>query len=99
MAIIFELKNELPKAIKYYKKAIALTVEKYQPYYRLGSLFLRLKNYDKALKYLQKAYQIKPDSYEILTNLGEIYIAIKDYKKYEEIEKKLRNIYNNEIKY
>lgn len=83
------VKPKIRRAIKHYKKAIAIYPEHYSSYNNLGTIYSRMfKKYEKAIPYYKKAIEIKPDFPNPYFNLGFCYQKLKNDELAEEYYQK-----------
>jgi tetratricopeptide (TPR) repeat protein len=78
----FRTKDNFPKAIEYYNKAIELEPKNPDGYTGLGYVYFRMKQYKDAINYCNKAIQLDPNSkkaYFAYFTLGESYHRIKEF--------------------
>lgn len=54
-------KNDIPRSVSYYQKAIKKNDHIFWFYYNLGVIYYKQKDYDRAIDYLQKAIDKKPE--------------------------------------
>ncbi|PLX18433.1 MAG: hypothetical protein C0601_04555 [Candidatus Muiribacterium halophilum] len=83
--LIFEKQEEFEKSLKEYEKA--------NNYFKLGSLYTKLHNYEKALRYFDMLVEDDPSDFEAQCFRAIIFKETKEYDKALEILKDLENIY------
>ena len=82
VGVIYQQKEDLPRAIESFEKAISLEVDSFVPYNQLAWIYAdQGENLDRALLLAQKANDMKPDSAPVLDTLGWVYYKVKNYDK------------------
>jgi tetratricopeptide (TPR) repeat protein len=79
MAIIYEKKGEISKAIEFLDKAINVNKNYQIPYILKGKIYFNLKNYEISEEYFRKAIELNPDDEIPYFYLGVIYFKKKRY--------------------
>jgi tetratricopeptide (TPR) repeat protein len=92
IAVIYQKKGELNKALSYYEEILRLQTgkrEKVASYNNIATIYYKKGNYQKAVEYFQKAIEISErygyyhEASIIKLNLGNTYRKMKDYEKAE----------------
>ena len=76
-----EAKQQLNKAIKYFEQAGKLNPYYNLPYFNLGEMYYKMKNYKKAIESFNQSLKISPRDVKSLVELAKTYRAMKDYPK------------------
>ncbi len=76
-----EAKQQLTKAIKYFEQAGKLNPYYNLPYFNLGELYYKMKNYKKAIESFNQSLKISPKDVKSLVELAKTYRAMNDYPK------------------
>ena len=79
------VKTDPQKAKELLLTSVDLEPDSVQGHFRLGLLYVRLKDYPKAIDTYQKAADLDPQFPEIFFNLGYVYAIIKDYSRAKEV--------------
>jgi tetratricopeptide (TPR) repeat protein len=98
--------NKLDNAELFLKKAISINNKKKQPYFNLGLVYFKRREYKKAENYFKKALQIDENYQKALVYLVSLYYEQGKYKKalfyLERAKKKVKNfnllLYLEELK-
>ena len=101
---------KVQKAIKYYKKALALYPGHYGAWYNLGNIYVDYEDYQSALDAYSEAFKHNPKmmiarmNYGIISSekLGDFDSALDQYQKVIETKRKLISIpyvYSNKVSY
>jgi len=72
-------------AIKYYNRAKTVSDNPSMEYFRMGQVYIKLKNEDQALENFQKSYSLNPAEKTPLYQIGYVYLVMKR-DKYKTIE-------------
>jgi tetratricopeptide (TPR) repeat protein len=72
MGASFELRRDMPNALKEYKKAVEKNPDMPGLHYSLGSAYWREGNLDKAEEEFKKELKIAPENYLATWKLGNI---------------------------
>jgi|GEM_PF-2678963 len=83
--LIFEKQEQFDRSLKEYEKA--------NNYFKLGSLYTKLHNYEKALKYFDILVEDDPSDFEAQCFRAIIFKETGEYEKALEILRELENIY------
>ncbi len=87
LGTVYETQGQDSKAVTYYKRSIAvaektefqaLNIYLYEAYYRLGSIYMKRKEYDKAIEVLKKDSQLNPMDSDLHNQLGRAYLKKGD---------------------
>ncbi len=73
------------EAVRLLRKAAAVHPEGVQSRFRLGLLYVRMKDYPKAEEAFREAAALQPDFADIYFNLGYVHAMTRDYAKAEEM--------------
>ncbi|ACD66172.1 MAG TPA: tetratricopeptide repeat protein [Sulfurihydrogenibium sp.] len=74
----------IEKALYYAEEGLKLKKD-FIPYFLIGRIYLRLKDYKKAKEYLELAFNFKEFKYKVIPYLAECYFYEKDFKKVKEL--------------
>lgn len=85
LASIYELEENIPKAIKYCNKIIAGDSTNSTYLRKLGQLYLKSEFRTESFKYFSHAYRINPDDYYTIKGLIEIFMGNKQYEEADSI--------------
>ena len=79
LAQIYNMNNELQKAMKYAWRAIELKKDYRDAYDLIGNIFFKMTDFDNSIKFYRKALSINPKDAWAYYNLGCAYNANKDF--------------------
>lgn len=90
LAEAYMLKRDFGSAMTNYDYAAERTSNKSEPYYKMGTMYIRARNYPLGVSYLERAQQADPNFPAIYKALGNHYYenvndygkAVEQYKKY-----------------
>jgi len=74
----------IEKALYYAEEGLKLKKD-FIPYFLLGRVYLRLKDYKKAKEYLELAFNFKEFGYKVIPYLAECYFYERNFKKVKEL--------------
>jgi tetratricopeptide (TPR) repeat protein len=74
----------IEKALYYAEEGLKLKKD-FIPYFLLGKVYLRLKDYKKAKEYLELAFNFKEFGYKVIPYLAECYFYERNFKKVKEL--------------
>jgi tetratricopeptide (TPR) repeat protein len=74
----------IEKALYYAEEGLKLKKD-FIPYFLLGRVYLRLKDYKKAKEYLELAFNFKEFRYKVIPYLAECYFYERNFKKVKEL--------------
>jgi hypothetical protein len=74
----------IEKALYYAEEGLKLKND-FFPYFLIGRIYLKLKDYKKAKEYLELAFNFKGFRYKVVPYLAECYFYEKDFKKVKEL--------------
>ena len=92
LAKIYELDNELGKALRYALRAKELKKDYKDAYDLLGSIFFKLQDFEKSLQFYENVIALDPKDAMSYYNIGCVHFSIKNYEKAEENWKKAIDI-------
>lgn len=84
LGMLYEQYSNTDLAVRYYKEAAEIDVESDKAPFKLGHLYLKLRDYKNAILHFEKCVEIDPN-YENYKHLGLAYFASNDFenaKKY-----------------
>lgn len=79
------------EAINFYEKSITLNNRNFYPYYNLGVLYQKIKNYKKSLEYFEKAKQINQNFTGLKGKIFHMRMYLSDWSNYEECYNEIIN--------
>ncbi len=88
LAKIYELNNELGKALRYALRAKELQRDYKDACDLLGSIFFKLQDFEKSLQFYENVIALDPEDAMSYYNRGCVHFSIKNYEKAEEDWKK-----------
>jgi len=74
----------IEKALYYAEEGLKLKKD-FVPYFLIGRIYLRLKDYKKAKEYLELAFNFKESKYKVIPYLAECYFYERNFKKVKEL--------------
>jgi tetratricopeptide (TPR) repeat protein len=80
-----EFENYAIEKVLYYAEEGLKLKKDFIPYFLLGRVYLRLKDYKKAKEYLELAFNFKEFGYKIIPYLAECYFYERNFKKVKEL--------------
>lgn len=92
LAKIYELNNELGKALRYALRAKELKKDYKDAYDLIGSIFFKLQDFEKSLQFYENVIAFDPEDAMSYYNIGCVHFSIKNYEKAEENWKKAIDI-------
>ena len=75
------IKQNEPKSLEYYEKAMSINPVFPDIWFTMGSMYLKSKQYQKALISYSKMLSLDDSSHEVWGNLGVCFIQFKKYKE------------------
>jgi tetratricopeptide (TPR) repeat protein len=102
-AVYLEKQNKITDALRYYRKAVRLAPERFEPYANMANIYKddELKQ-DSADHYYQKALKLAPDNAGIHFNYGNYFrkrssrdAAIREYRQCLKMDPTITKAYNN----
>ncbi|KAB1069364.1 tetratricopeptide repeat protein [Tamlana haliotis] len=81
MAIDYAATEDYENALIYNYKALGIEYNNQAVLNNLGSLLLRVKDYDLALKFLDECHRINPENYHAFFNKSKLYLETGNYQK------------------
>lgn len=85
LATIYEIEENIPKAVKYYNRLVELDSLNSIYYRKLGQLYQKSEFDIEAVQYYSKAYAINQDDYYTIKGLSELLIHSKSFEEADSI--------------
>ncbi|WP_298139356.1 tetratricopeptide repeat protein [Flavobacterium sp.] len=92
LGLIADEQQNFPKAIRYYKKSIAINPTDYRIHYNLGNSYLKNKNDAEAIKQFEKCIAIEPKYIKSYKSLELYYKSVNNVQKQNYYTQKIKEL-------
>ncbi|MCD6413386.1 MAG: tetratricopeptide repeat protein [Elusimicrobia bacterium] len=96
-ASVWEIRENLSKAMEFYKKALDKKPSSGDANFALGRVYMKEKDFENAYKYFEKAVENEPDNPVMRLTLALLYESQKKWEKALEQYKKIRRMDPNSV--